>query len=75
MRVGQGLKNFDALKMMFNVTSVCLGVKRELDEIVVVSTLMYGAEIYRIKMDARHNLDVMKVKSYFTEYVKSGHVQ
>ena len=36
MRVGEGLKTFDALKMMFNVRNVSLGVKWELHERVVV---------------------------------------
>ena len=43
-RKGWGLKNFDALKIMFNVRSVSFGAKREFYERVAVPTVTFGAE-------------------------------
>ena len=44
MRVGEVLEAFGASKIMFNVRSVSLGVKRKLYERMVLPTVTYGAE-------------------------------
>lgn len=43
-RVGDGLRALGAMKMMFNVESVSFGMKRALYEILIVPTVIYGAE-------------------------------
>ena len=49
--VGETLTIFDAMKMMFNVRSISLGVKAALYERVVVPTVTFGAEMWGMRMD------------------------
>lgn len=60
MRVGEGLETFGAMKMLYNVMIVGLGVKRKFYK-VVVATVIYGAETLgmRIRIDERREPDVM----------------
>ena len=53
-RVGEGVSTFGAVKMMFNVRSVSLGVKREVHGRVVVPTVTYGTETCGMRMDKKH---------------------
>ena len=43
LSMSEGLKKFDATKMVFNVWSINLNVKRELYERGVLHTVPYGA--------------------------------
>ena len=62
MRVGEGLKPFGLMEMIFNVKNVSLGVKRELYERVVRQTVTYGAETWVTRIEERRENEV------FTEY-------
>ena len=62
MTVGEGLKTFGALNMMFTVRSVSFGAKRQLYERVVVPTVPYGAVPFDMVMNETDKLDVMEIK-------------
>ena len=42
--MGEGLKTFDGMKMMFKIRSVSLNTKKELYERMIVPAVMYGAK-------------------------------
>ena len=52
MRVGEGLKTFGALKMLFNVKSVSFGMTRDMFEGVLVPTVTHEAESWGMSMRA-----------------------
>ena len=62
MRVGEGLKIFGAMKIMFNPRSVSLGVKRKFFERLQVSPIMYGVETWGVRMDEKHKTVIMEMK-------------
>ena len=51
IRVGEGLKTFREINMMFSGKSVSLSVKRELCKRVLVPMVMYGAETLGMRKD------------------------
>ena len=63
IRVGDALKTFVAMSMMFNIRSVSLGVKRDFYEGGVVATVTYAVETWGMRMDERHKLNFMKTRS------------
>ena len=50
------------MKNFFNVRSVSLGVQREIFGRVVLRTVTYEAEIWGMRMDESHKLDVKELK-------------
>ena len=59
--MSRALKTFGAIKMMFRVRSVSLGVKREfLYEREVLSLVTYAAETLGMRMDERYRLDILE---------------
>ena len=50
------------MKTMFSIKNVNSGVKKELYERVVVSTVTDGAEAWGMRIDGRHKLDLMRMK-------------
>ena len=59
-----GIKSFGAMKVMLNVQSESLGVKRILHVRVVVATVMFGAETSDFRIEERHKLNVIQMKSF-----------
>ena len=51
-----------AFKLMFKVKSVSLGVKKELYESLLVSTVAYGVETLGMMKDERHKLGDLEIK-------------
>ena len=61
-RATQQLQTFGAMKILFTVSRLSLGAKRELCERVVVPTVMHGAETCDMRMDESHETDVSQIK-------------
>ena len=55
IRVGEKLRAFSAMKMIFKVRSLSLGIKE-----VVVPTVTYGPETWCIRMEERRKLVVVE---------------
>ena len=51
------------MKMRFTVRIVSSGVKRKLYEILVVPTKAYGLETWDMRVDEKHKVDIMEMKS------------
>ena len=58
-RVDEGLQNFDAMKKVYSIRSVCLRVKRELNLRVVVPTVMCGEVSWGTRKEESHKLDML----------------
>ena len=56
------MRTFGAMKRMWIGRSVSLRLKRELYEIIVVPTVMYGSESWGMKMEEKGKLDVAAMK-------------
>lgn len=54
------MKAFGAIKTMFNVRSVYLGVNMEFTERELVPTVTNVSETWGMRMDERQTLDVLK---------------
>ena len=61
IEVGEGIKKFGAMTLMFIVASSGLSVKRKAYERVVVPTIRYGSDTSGMGMDERRNLDIAKM--------------
>ena len=62
IRVGEGLKIFGGMKMMFIVRSVSLGMKKELYKRMVKSTVTYEVETWGLKMEEICKLNFIETK-------------
>ena len=62
IRVGEGLKAYGALKMMFYVMSLSLRVKRELYERVVIPAMLKGEDNIGMRIYERHKLAVFETR-------------
>ena len=62
-KLGEGLKSFGTMKIIYNVTNLSLGVKWRLYGRVVVPTMKYGAETWDFRMNEKHKLSVLDMKS------------
>ena len=60
--MGEALKTFGAMKKMCNVRNVSLSLNSELDENVVIPTLIYRAETWDVKEKEQHEFVVMERK-------------
>ena len=60
LREFEGIKIIDAMKMMFDVRRLSLGLKRKLFERVVVPRLPFGTETLGVRMDERHERGIRK---------------
>ena len=62
--MGEGLSTFGAFKILFNVGSVSLGLKRKLFEGVVVSTATKGVQTSSVTLTDTHKRDVLEKNVY-----------
>ena len=63
-RFGDGVKIFDAMKIMFKAWKIGLNVKRKIYQTEVEPTVRYGKEVWGMRIDERHKIDVVELKCH-----------